>query len=366
MANISFNFSRGSGSGAPKLDLGPRFWKLLLWNRVQMLAERDPYQDPANSKWLFKDHYQKFVLPHVQNFETMRTQALADYRGRMIKALPMMTAVILCAVMYFINKEGISDADQFVFGLSFMALTLIYYWARMPVRKYRKEVKAKVFPYIFNFFGETFKYQQTCPFGIDTLEPSGLIPQYTEEYKEDYIRGKYKGVGLKLFEATLKKTTGSGKNRRTVTVFRGMFLLLDMNKKFKGKTVVRRDAGRVINWLKSKFTAKNMQAITLEDPLFEDQFDVSATDQVEARYLLTTSFMDRLTKLSDLFDKSQIECSFYENKVLFKIPSSKNRFEVSSIYIPATFESDIHGILREMAVIFEMIELLKLNEQTRL
>ena len=139
-----------------------------------------------------------------------------------------------------------------------------------------------------------------------------------------------------------------------------------MNKRFKGQTYVEKNKIDAFNWLRNKTNKKGFSQVTLEDPEFEKQFDVQSTDQVEARYLLTTSFMERLNKLSHVIGAKHIECSFYDNQVLFKISSHKNRFEVHDIYQPATFKDDIHHILEEMNIIFEMIEHLKLHEQTRL
>lgn len=97
--------------------------------------------------------------------------------------------------------------------------------------------------------------------------------------------------------------------------------------------------------------------------MFEKQFEVYSNNQVEARYLLTTSFMERLLRLSDLLGSNHIQCSFYDDKLLLMVPSSYNRFETSSIYVPATFVGDINTILSEMKLIFEIIDILKLNQR---
>ena len=147
-----------------------------------------------------------------------------------------------------------------------------------------------------------------------------------------------------------------------------------MNKNFSGKTVVKKDRGKMGNWFARKFNKPlfskkpiDLKNVKLEDPVFEKKFEVYSTDQVEARYLLTTSFMERLLELSGLFSKNGvIQCSFYLNKLLLMIPSDKNRFEVGSIYQPATFIDDIDQILKEMTIIFQIIDILKLERKTGL
>ena len=66
---------------------------------------------------------------------------------------------------------------------------------------------------------------------------------------------------------------------------------LAMNKTFKGTTIIKRDRGKVANFFRSKMSG--LESVKLEDPKFEKLFDVYGNDQIEARYLLTPSFMER-------------------------------------------------------------------------
>lgn len=339
------------------------FWPLLLRNQYQQLDASIAYRDPEGSKWQFKNHYQQHVLPHVQNFEDKRCVTLQKFRERMFIVI-LGGLLVLALALYWASTMRKVDDGPFI--LVFLGCSALYWWGTLPLRRYQKRVKQNIFPHIFSFFGEAFSYNLHCPIKMADLKVSGLIPSHDSANQEDYIKGHYKGVDLELFEATLREKRGSGKNRRNVVVFQGIFLTFTMNKSFKGQTIVQKDRNAVFNWLESKFDKGKYQQVTLEDTEFEDIFDVKATDQVEARYLLTTSFMERLKKLGEIIHAQHIECSFYDKKVLFKISSSKNRFEVHDLYKPATFQEDIHHILEEMHIIFEMIEHLKLHEQTRL
>jgi hypothetical protein len=109
-----------------------------------------------------------------------------------------------------------------------------------------------------------------------------------------------------------------------------------------------------------------LEKVALEDPVFEKQFEVFSSDQVEARYLLSTSMMERLLKLKELMDGSRIEASFYDNALLLMVASNKKWFEGGNVFTPADFVNDINTILEEMAVMFEVIEHLKLHEVTHL
>lgn len=111
--------------------------------------------------------------------------------------------------------------------------------------------------------------------------------------------------------------------------FRGMFCWLKYPKKLNGHTVV------LTNNQKSKidrftnFTFGQEQRIFLEDPRFTDKFIVYSTDQVEARYVLSTALMERIVALQDKFNRA-ILLSFHNAKMYLAVENSNGLFSFSS------------------------------------
>lgn len=120
-----------------------------------------------------------------------------------------------------------------------------------------------------------------------------------------------------------------------------------MNKSFKGRTLLVRDE-EIFNILsRTQAAFSGMQKVDLKDPRFEESYEVYSTNQDEARYLLTTAFMDRLLKLFNIFNKKiikdigkdipieiSIQTSFFDNKILLAIPVEDNMFEFASFFKP--------------------------------
>ncbi|MFN3813666.1 MAG: DUF3137 domain-containing protein [Aquificaceae bacterium] len=73
-----------------------------------------------------------------------------------------------------------------------------------------------------------------------------------------------------------------------ITVFKGVVFMADFNKSFKSKVLVVPNSVKVSGGLKR---------MKMEDPEFEKYFDVYGEDQVETRYILSTSLMERITRL---------------------------------------------------------------------
>ena len=139
----------------------------------------------------------------------------------------------------------------------------------------------------------------------------------------------------------------------------GMALLFvaQMNKNFKGKTIVTKDRG-ILNKI-TKY--KNLQRVSLEDVLFEKKYEIYSDDQIEARYILTTSMMERMIKLSEIFSK--IEYNFFDNKVYININTKKNLFECNSFFRTLINYKRIKKSFDELYLIFSIIKIIKLNEK---
>lgn len=346
-------------------DLWPRegiggLFSVLSGTGVRMLSPADA--ESAQFPEAFRAHYKGRIFPRVAEFEARRVAMVQRLRGRLWVFL-ILGAVIAGAGGY-ITAEYVTEEHDATIGLTIVALAFLWWWTYAPVRRYRRSIKSEIYPDIFRYFGPDFTYQVEGPLTAASLAASGIVPGYDNETREDYISGTYNDVGIELTEALLTEQRGTGKNRRTVEVFRGMFLRFAMNKSFDGHTIVTKDAGRIGNWFSGSLSS--LERVALEDPVFEKQFEVLSSDQVEARYLLTPSFMERLLELSRVFGGRKIRCAFYDDRLLFLIESNHNRFEGGSVLEPETFVDEIQSILAEMPVLFGIIDTLELDSQTRL
>ena len=102
--------------------------------------------------------------------------------------------------------------------------------------------------------------------------------------------------------------------------------------------------------------------VKLENPDFEKTFDVYSTDQIEARYLLSPSMMERLLALDREFNKN-ITISFRDSNILIAIPESRNHFE-ASIWKPM---DDLSQLKNDFSMIHALVSIVEdLNLNTRI
>ncbi len=138
-----------------------------------------------------------------------------------------------------------------------------------------------------------------------------LLPDYDDKYLADQWHGQIEGTDFLLYEAKLTETRGSGKNRRTVTVFEGVLLRFQFARPFLATTLVRRDGFKFTLFGDSKsYGGQELERIKMVDPRFEDAFDVYGTDQVEGRYLVHPAYCERLLDLEREFDGEKLAALF--------------------------------------------------------
>lgn len=234
------------------------------------------------------------------------------------------------------------------------------------VKKYKDQAKEEVFEKLFSYWG-TFKYyskKNRFDSGEDVytknefyIQNLNLFPLFNRYKCDDYISGKYNGLDMEIQELDLRYVTGSGRSREEVKVFQGVFVVTSCNKKFKGSTVIHADKG----FLNAVSSVGGLERVKLEDPVFERIFEVYSSDQVEARYLLTTAFMDRLVRIACKNKNFSLTCSFENGKIHFGFVSSKDWFEIP-LHKPATDIRNYQAILMELASILSVADALRLDE----
>jgi hypothetical protein len=319
---------------------------------IQEFTEDEPFEVG------FAVHYEKHLKPYVDEFESRRIVALRKARSRLFTILPVM-AVALTFGYYALFLNGWhEEAKNAIFPGTVIALVAIVWWVNRSLNAYQASIKSDIFPEIVEFLGD-YQFTADIDARINRFKDFGIVPSHDSESSEDRIVGEYKGVHIDLFETRLTETRGSEEDRQTVTVFKGVVISLSMNKRFEGKTIVLKDQGRLVNWVKDKFS--NLETVKLEDPRFEKEFEIYSNDQVEARYLLTPSFMNRLSDLRAAFGGKGIECSFFQNNLLMMISIERNMFEPGSIFEREDFIDDAKSLLKEMTTIFQVVDTLQLD-----
>ena len=340
-------------------------FKLLSRDLVKSSKIRDTFPEEKDYEIGFSDHYNKYLKDKVERFEENRISNLKEARKRLI--IWLFYIFFTSFIVYFLYKNFL-ELNRDIVAFTTLILVSIgiaapFFWIFSPIWSYEENIKKEIFPNVLNFFGD-FKYHIETKKSVKEYYATELIPKHDTEIAEDHIVGTYKEIKIDLFETKLSKDSDENSSTTLNTVFDGIIVELSMNKSFSGKTVVKKDFGTVGNWFINKSTS--LKKVKLEDPNFEKMFEVYSDDQVEARYLLTVTFIERLKELVENFGGKSIQCCFYNNKLLMMIPIEKDMFEPGSIYEAEDFIDDSKSLLKELSLIFSIIDTLKLNMKINL
>jgi hypothetical protein len=230
-------------------------------------------------------------------------------------------------------------------------------WAASKLeREYRRLYKDRVLPHLAARIG-ALTYRQAAG-GIHRLLGERILPAFDSVESDDEIVGTYRGLPVAIIEAQLKQ--GSGDERRVV--FDGLVIEVALPRSLTGTTVVTTDQGTLGN-LKARWKTGAMERVRLEDPRFEERYEVYSTDQVEARALLTPAFMERFTSLAALSGFSLPGALAEGHRLIVALPKglgTGDLFEPPVYWKPAggaalvKLEHDIRAVLRMADSVIEL------------
>ena len=86
--------------------------------------------------------------------------------------------------------------------------------------------------------------------------------------------------------------------------------------------------------------------------------------EVDARYLITPTFMERLKNMKTAFDASSVSCAFYGNLLIVALPTYKDIFSICSLVKPIDDKEQYIQMYKEIESIVKLVDHFKLDEKT--
>lgn len=299
-----------------------------------------------------KEFYEKYInkiVPLVQKHENTR-------KTKLIIAIVLSTILFIGAsfLLYIAyttggifekNNEGVVKLSIILYTLSYFA----WFWIK---KGFENSIKEKIMPTVCNCFGN-MKWSHDSYSGGKVFSESCVVPQFTGEEYDDIFRGTYRDINIEIVEPEYE--IGSGKSRRTV--FNGVIVKLDMNKPFTSHTVIKPNSLMHIS------PSSDLHFTELEDVEFNKKFDVYTNDEVDARYLITPSFMERLKNMKTAFGANNVSCAFFGNLLIVALPTRKDLFSICSLIKPIDDRKQYFQMYEEIVSIIKLIDHFKLNQK---
>lgn len=292
-------------------------------------------------------------MSDVKNLENERLAIL----NRLKKALFILGgfAILAFTYLYF-------SSNDFLFSLffpCFIAIFLYQSYKNFITRNFKIKFKYEILKNIINNINENLEYYPDKFISKDEFYYPKIY-KIADIYRgNDLIQGIFKDVNVKLSDLFLEEkiVTYDEKGNENVyykTIFKGIFFIADFNKSFSSKTYV-------LSKNTSFFMGFGSRAY-MDDALFEKAFKTYTNDQINARYILTPSFMERILKIRDFF-KKEINIAFLDNKIYIYLEFNYDSFE-PNLKANLLGENSILNIYEsEILNLLNLVEELKLNQK---
>jgi len=161
-----------------------------------------------------------------------------------------------------------------------------------------------------------------------------------------------------IYQYILKNIVTSKTSDAVYFSFRGMYCWANFNKKLTTRTIVIPNSLTTRLDRFASFNFKDDEKIALEDARFNSHFSVYSPDQIESRYVLSSSVMEKITTLKERFNRN-IMLSFINNKVFLAVENPNGIFSFPSGKLDSI--EIIEELIAEIHTAQSMVTELKLN-----
>jgi len=309
------------------------------------------------------DFYYKTLYPQILELEKER-KALKE---RMIK-LAVFIGLIAFMLFYFLTDK-LHRIDSFVlvlFTISLLGLASFIY--KFMTKDYASSFKLQIIEPLIKEIDENLRYNPTYKIDQQTFVNSEIFKEKIDRYNgNDYVSGSIDGVQISFSDLHVEKEEKDSKGRSNYrTIFQGLFIVTSFNKYFSNSTIILPDSAQSLfgsligSWLQSNNFSRS-QLVKMDDPEFEKEFVVYGTDQIEARYILSHSMMQRILELKKKTAKP-IYLSFKDEQMNLAVAYDKDLFEPSVFSSLLEYEVAMEYI-KTLQLTLSLVTELKLNEK---
>jgi hypothetical protein len=307
------------------------------------------------------DFYYKTLYPPLQKLEKDRKKL----KNKILLYGGFYTTVTLFLAFYLLSLN--SSIEPFLFlGFAYFGLgAFVYKWL---IKEYTHEFKAKIIEPLIKEIDSNLSYTPKMHIPEQHFTRSKLFTSSPDRVSgNDYVRGKIDGIEIEFSDFHAQKKHKDSKGRTSwSTMFQGLFIISEFNKNFKGTTVVLPDTAEstfgnyIGSWLQSNNFGRN-ELIKMDNIAFEKEFVVYATDQIEARYILTPLLMQKLLNYKKR-SKEDTFISFNANKIYLAIDYRKDLFEPSVFHSLLKYKIAMEYV-ETLHLAIGIVEELKLNQK---
>jgi len=307
------------------------------------------------------DAYYKTLYPTLEDLEKQRK----SLRYRIVVGGIIISVITIFAIKSFeFVISNNPDILAFIGMAYFMILTFGY---KLMIRDYKVKFKRKIIEPLIGIIDKNLYYNGDRHIPQFFFERSKLFSKIDKFDGDDYVSGTIDGIRLDFSDIVAKKRYRNDDGHEEYsTVFQGLFIVAEFNKDFRGRTSVLPDSAQSMfgdligGWLQSNNMSRD-ELVKMDNNEFEKEFVVYATDQIEARYILSHTIMSKLLSLKKR-SKHPVYVSFVGKHIHIAIEYKKDLFEPSVFHSLLEYKIAMEYV-QTLHLAIGIVEELKLNQK---
>ncbi|MCG7499987.1 DUF3137 domain-containing protein [Vibrio sp. Of7-15] len=306
--------------------------------------------------------FESKLKPKLENLDTIRQTAVKRF---WLSLFIVFFVGLTSFIVAYLTRHELGLAMLPTCG----AIAVMAFYYSNKWNEYRNSYKKHVVEYLLKTFDESFNYNPNRAITPEQYKKSRLYRKKYDRFGgEDYASGMLGKTAIEFSElhTEYKTVTRDSKGNRKEnwhTIFQGLFFVADANKHFQGATYILPDSKGLFSSIGKIYTeklGKMGERVSLENPEFEEHFEVYSDDQVEARYLVSSTLMQRILDFKKQSGDLHVSLSFVEGCLYVAIYNSKAYFE-PKLFEPAASFHLVESIYKDIQFITGIVDDLDLN-----
>ena len=286
-------------------------------------------------------------------------KAVGDVKEERSKKMKIL--YIVGASFFALSLLGLLIGVEFFiifFVISFIICILTYSAISVSIsKKFKSRVVNEVVKYAF---GEEATYNPIRGYEESDVKSLNLVETGNVYKSSDLILGEYKGVKFSCSNVLTGQETYDSSTQTTDTdiYFQGVIASYEFNKSLEGVVEIREDeAGFGNSLLLSK-----RNRVEFEDIEFNKQFNVYASDELKAFYIVTPKFIEAFKEIKRRIPGSLI-FMVRNDKLFIVINGARNDFEFDMKDAKASENEVIKSLIKELIPFKWFVDILNLDDR---
>ncbi len=307
------------------------------------------------------DFYYKDLYPKLQELEERRIKL-----KKKLLSIGSFFAILVLLFLFYVQTNHL-PLDTLIFGGA-ATLFIFAFFYRYLTKDYALDFKYAIIEPLIKEIQSNFHYSPNQHILKEYFLHAHFFTTEPDRVSgNDYVHGSIDGVKIKFSDFHAEVEHKDSRDKQTwSTLFQGIFAVTEFPKYFQGSTVVLPDSaenifGEYLGTLLQKTNFSREQLIKMDNPAFEKEFVVYGTDQIEARYILTPAFMEKILKLKKR-SNVPLYLSFRSNTMYLGIAYNKDMFEPSVFRSLLEYKISMEYI-DTLHMMMGLVDELKLNQK---